>query len=450
MHADTSTFDFAGQRVTVMGLGRHGGGSGVVRWLAERGADVLVTDLGTEEDLTGPLESLRRDLGTVDFACRLGEHNVSDFTDTDLVIVNPAVPKPWDNRFLRSAQAAGVPITTEISLVVDRLPERSRVIGVTGSAGKSTTASMIAAGLETAGVPALLGGNIGGSLLEALPRIREGRPAVVLELSSAMLHWLGGWSPGIAVVTSFAPNHLDWHGDLSHYEHSKRLILAHQKPGNAAVLGPGLSWPIASGVRLQPPGDPIDALRVPGAHNRQNAALALAACRALDDSIDVDAATRGIRAFPGLAHRLRDLGVFGGIRCIDDSKSTTPESAALACRACAELLNGEGRLLLIAGGYDKQVSLDSFGDLPGSPEILAIGQTAEAIRAASAGRVRVCGTLEHAIDEAASLAKPGDLLLLSPGCASWDQFTSFEQRGERFGQLVAQRLGSHKAIGETI
>lgn len=449
MHADTSTFDFAGQRVTVMGLGRHGGGSGVVRWLAEQGADVLVTDLGSEDDLAGPLEALRRDLGNVDFACRLGEHNVSDFTDTDLVIANPAVPKPWKNRFLRAAGAAGVPVGTEIGLVIDRLPDRRRVIGVTGSAGKSTTASMIAAGLESAGVPALLGGNIGGSLLGALPRIREDEPAVVLELSSAMLHWLSGWSPGIAVVTSFAPNHLDWHGELEHYEQSKRAILTNQRPGDAAVLGAGIAWPAAPGVRLAPPGDPISDLRVPGAHNRENAALALAACRALDGSLNIDAATRGIRAFPGLAHRLRDLGVFGGVRCIDDSKSTTPGSAVLACGACAELLEPGAQLRLIAGGYDKRVSLETFGALPGSPEILAIGQTAEAIARIGGERVRVCGTLENAVDEAASRARPGDVLLLSPGCASWDQFTSFEQRGARFAALAAERLGSTNTVGET-
>ncbi len=229
---------FEGLRVTVMGLGRFGGGVGVTRWLVERGASVLVTDMAPAEKLAEPLGDIDDLVRRGVVRTRLGEHNVSDFTDTDLVIANVAVPKPWENRFLRAAQAARVPVTTEIRLTIDRLPSRERTIAITGSAGKSTTSAMIHHALRTLGLPTAFGGNIGGSLLPEIERggiTRETR--VVLELSSAMLHWLGDWSPRVAVFTNFSPNHLDWHGTLEHYRASKMRILRAQRPGDAAVLG---------------------------------------------------------------------------------------------------------------------------------------------------------------------------------------------------------------------
>jgi UDP-N-acetylmuramoylalanine--D-glutamate ligase len=186
--------ELAGARVTVMGLGRFGGGVGVTRWLAAQGADVLVTDLDPAEKLAEPLAAISSlvDSGTV--RLRLGEHNASDFTGCDLVVANPAVPRPWENRFLRAAEAARVPVTTEITLLLSRLPEamRERAVGVTGSVGKSTTTAMVHAGLSAAageGERVLLGGNIGGSLLGGLGRIDD-RAWLVLELSSAMLYWV--------------------------------------------------------------------------------------------------------------------------------------------------------------------------------------------------------------------------------------------------------------------
>src|SRR5690606_11231147 len=134
----------SGRRVTVMGLGRFGGGLGVARFLAAQGADVLVTDLDAEDKLRDSVAALRPLIDAGSVRLRLGEHNVSDFTTCDLVVANPAVPRPWANRFLRAAAAAGIPITTEIGLAVARLPDRRRVVGVTGAAGKSTTAALIA------------------------------------------------------------------------------------------------------------------------------------------------------------------------------------------------------------------------------------------------------------------------------------------------------------------
>jgi UDP-N-acetylmuramoylalanine--D-glutamate ligase len=437
-----------GARVTVMGLGRFGGGEGVVRWLAGRGAEVLLTDLAGPDALAVPLARIRDLVEAGRVRLRLGEHNISDFTTCDLVVANPAVPRPWDNRFLRAARAAGIPVTTEIRLAVERLPDRDRVIGVTGTVGKSTTAAMIHHAL-TAMAPAgsLLGGNIGGSLLDTLDHAADPRRWIVLELSSFMLHWLAPWSPAIAVVTNFSPNHLDWHGTLEHYRASKQAILASQRPGDVAVLGPSVGdWPTGPGVRRIeiPAGDAVPALAVPGLHNALNAAVAARVCEeALGrDPIDADRGPQRarvedqLRSFRGLPHRLESIGERGGRRFYNDSKSTTPEAALLAVRAFAEPPGpGVDRVHLIAGGYDKGADLAPVAALAGQlAGLYAIGATGPAL--ARAGGLW-CGTLEAALHAAWDRSRPGDVILLSPACASWDQFTNFEARGEAFRRLVA-------------
>jgi len=435
--------DFDGARVTVMGLGRFGGGGGVARWLAAKGADVLVTDLEPEERLGDAVAALTDLVAAGRVRLRLGGHNVSDFTSCDLVVANPAVPTPWENRFLRAAHAAGVPVTTEIVLLVERLPARERVIGVTGTVGKSTTAAMIAAGLRGAGQPTTLGGNIGGSLLGELDML-DPSSWIVLELSSAMLHWLGEarWSPGIAVVTGFAPNHADWHGTLDHYEASKRRILAHQAPGDACVLGPGVhGWASAPGVRrtLVDAAARLDGLRVPGVHNAANAAVALAACAAAGASRED--CERGVRAFEGLPHRLQAVCEASAgaetVRVFNDSKATTPEATLVALEAVSAL----GPVHLIAGGYDKGIDLSPIvRAAPRLAGLYTIGATGDALARAAGANAESCGTLEAAVARAFERVRPGDAVLLSPGCASWDQFENYERRGEVFCRLVRERV----------
>ncbi len=443
-----------------MGLGRFGGGLGVTRWLAGQGANVLLTDLDTAERLADPLKSLGPLIESGQVRLRLGEHCEDDFEGADLVVANPAVPSPWDNRFLRAAWHSNVEVTTEIQLTIGQL-NRHRIIGVTGSAGKSTTSAMIHHGLTGMGHRARLGGNLGGSLLGDLVDITM-HEWIVLELSSAMLWWLGrqnpdaamakpGWSPHVAVVTNIRANHLDWHGSFKHYAASKGAITTAQRPGDAIVLSdPGIVGIWADANVSIPPRvarrvvEPVEAdwirsiqLKTPGAHNRLNARTAATAIAvAIENDQVVERALRQISTFPGLPHRLQLVFEHRGICCYNDSKSTTPESAILAVDSFPE----GSRIHLIVGGYDKGSDLQPVADLAGRiAGVYAIGATGPAIHRLHPG-VKVCGTLESAVSQAARHLQAGDILLLSPGCASWDQFTNYEARGHEFSRLVGEIL----------
>ncbi|MSR69039.1 MAG: UDP-N-acetylmuramoyl-L-alanine--D-glutamate ligase [Phycisphaerales bacterium] len=447
---------FAGRRVTVMGLGQFGGGLGVAQWMHQRGACVHITDLASEKTLHNSLEPIAGAITAGAITLRLGSHEMRDFQQADLVIANAAVPRPWENPFLCAARSAGVPVTTEIRLAIERLAT-NRVIAITGSAGKSTTTAMTACALAGSGREVRVGGNIGGSLLGA--PAGSAREWTMLELSSAQLWWLSpesgdnGWSPTIAVLTNIAANHIDWHGTIAHYIESKAQIRRHQSSTDLflsafARESPEQSSQIAressSGAWWMDGSEPAlpavneIALSIPGAHQQRNAQLALAitaACAQFDgESVNLEGARCALKSFSGLEHRLQSVGTVGGVQCFNDSKATTPEATQLAIAA----FDDPARVHLIAGGYDKKVDLSAIRDLaPKLAGLYAIGETAHAI-AAHPPAMRF-ESLTRAVEEAFSRAKAGDILLLSPGCASWDQFINYEERGRLFVNLVRAR-----------
>jgi len=463
--ADTSSPTLRpGARVTVMGLGSFGGGVGAARFLAGRGAQVTVTDLRDDEALA---DSCRQLDGVPGINWRLGEHREEDFRDVDLVVVNPAVASesPW----VEIARQSGALLTTEIGLFWQLNP--GRTIAVTGSNGKSTTAAMIHAILDAGGEGRTwLGGNIGGSLLEQLDAMAS-TDWVVLELSSFQLEHLDRQKAAaeIAVVTNLTPNHLDRHHTLDAYRHAKQAILRWQSPGQAAVLssddpdvagwttagcrlGFGRDTGCGAGVFLGEFADADQAaivrvgevsreiplggwVRIPGRHNLHNAAAATAA--ALLAGAGIADVRRGLQQFAGLPHRLQLVAECRGRRFYNDSLATTPESVAVALAAF------DDPVVLLAGGYDKQIPLAGLADSIGehAKAIALMGETAGMLDRHLADQSNqiprsVCGSLEQAFAWAIAQSSPGDNILLSPGCASYDWFTSFRERGKAFEQLA--------------
>lgn len=435
--------DWSAKRVTVMGLGRFAGGLAVTRYLARNGAAVLLTDLADEHTLAEPLAELQPLIESGAVQLRLGVHTIEDFTQCDAVIANPAVPEPWENPYLSAARDADVPITTEIQLAIEHLDPK-RVIAITGSAGKSTTSAMTHAALRAASVPCILAGNIGSSILDRLDELTE-NTIVTLELSSAMLHWIQDFAPAVAVVTNCSENHTDWHASFDHYKKCKQSILAHQSPCSIAILDESLSdWSTQPRVDriILSQSDIISDCSTPGAHNARNAAFATAAATSIlnQHSIAADQSTitQAVRAFPGLEHRLSLCCESNNIRFYNDSKCTVPGATLLAVSAICETID-PARIHLIAGGYDKGSDLRPIAELaPSLAGLYTIGSTGSTLASAATSNACVCNDLETAMRTIMQRTKPGDAVLLSPGCASWDQFTNYAQRGDRFHQLALE------------
>jgi UDP-N-acetylmuramoylalanine--D-glutamate ligase len=492
--------EWKNKHVTVMGLGRFGGGVGVTRWLARAGAKVLLTDTLPADKLAQSLEQLR----DLEIKLRLGGHERADFCTADLVVVNPAVRD--DSPFLQAARAAGVPLTTEINLFVERCP--ARCVGVTGSVGKSTIAAMIGHLLQKAtpgstgvplvnhgniGVPPVdprgtavppvsgtglstarrvwVGGNIGRSLLDDLPAMRPD-DVVVLELSSFQLQRtpLVGWSPQIAVITNVTANHLDWHGSFPAYLEAKLNVVRYQDPARDAIVIADvpklmghfdqLSGDLAGLWRYGLDGDdPVAVaqttaaiecddrrlrwrdvrLGVPGRHNRLNAAAALTVAHLL--GVEASAAVAALATFEALPDRLQRVAVRDGVTYYNDSKSTTPEAAIIAMEAVPP------PLLIILGGYDKGSDLRSVAETAARKAKFAagIGQTGRKLIdmvQAAGGAGDLCGDLATAVAACRCRAEPGDTVLLSPACASWDQFDDYRARGQMFTRLVTADTGA--------
>ena len=426
-----------GRRVTVMGLGHFGGGVAAARWLALGGAVVTVTDLADESVLAEALTALE---GEPIAAYHLGGHRQEDFREAELVVVNPAV-RPG-NPFLALARQSGARLATEIELLMEHCP--ARVVGVTGSNGKSTTAAMTAAILRADGRRVYLGGNLGGSLLDRLDQIAAADWAV-LEISSFQLFHAarGARMPEVAVVTGCTPNHLDWHGTPAQYAAAKQRMLTGQKAGDLAVLNTAdpevASWGDLVRGRLVPllPEQELPPLAVPGRHNRLDARLAAAA--ALGVGCSGEAVREGLASFRTLPGRLELVAVIDGRQLYNDTAATTPESTVAALAAL------EGPLWLLAGGGDKG---SAFGELAEAIVRRARGAAFfGAVRGRLAGAVlarqpgfpcTAVQTMAEALRWCWRQSRPGDKIVLSPACTSHDQFQNFRRRGARFVELLAR------------
>jgi len=452
-----------GRKVLVMGLGRFGGGVDAVRFAVKSGAHVVVTDKATAEQLRDSMGQLR-DLPDIEY--HLGRHDAEDFAVADVIVANPAVPP--DSEFLRIARRHGRTITSQIGLFFQACP--ARIIGITGANGKSTTTTLTAHLLERAAPPASqrtyekvwLSGNIGDRpLLTILDQV-DGRDLVVLEISSFQIEQLAQVrkAPHVALLTNLTPNHLDRYGTFEAYCGAKEGIFQFQPLDlNAPAVSlfnaedeVACSW--FRKYRGQPgrvcrtfsADDVNDDIRavyaLPGRANLANlaAAMAIAGCFGVSNPSIRDC----LPDFKALPHRLELVVDANGIRWYNDSKATTPEGTmvALAAFECPKII--------IAGGYDKHTPFDELGRkiAAATKAAILIGQTArqiaDAIQAASHGGcgtdVRFAGSLAEAVELASQLAGAGDVVLLSPACASYDMFENYQQRGRLFAEL-ARRAG---------
>ena len=407
---------FAGKTYGVYGLARTG--RSVVDTLVASGASVLAWDDGAAARAawTGELTDL----------------NTADLTKLDAMIVSPGVPH--DAPLFVAATNAGIPVIGDIELFAQARAElpAHKVVGITGTNGKSTTTALVHHILEVAGVPARMGGNIGLPILGQVPLPAGG--VYVLELSSFQLDLTLTLDCDVAVLLNITPDHLDRHGSLEAYAASKARLFAMQSPGHAAVFtsDDAPSAAIATTpVARDHPGDQRDWPNLQGPHNLQNAVAASATARAL--GIDDATIARGLATYRGLPHRMETVRELRGVRYVNDSKATNPTSTAPALAAFPHIH-------WIAGGLAKTDELDAcapwFGHVRAT---YLIGDAAPLFgRLLAALPTTQAGTLDRAVALAAAAAQPGEVVLLSPACASYDQFKDFEARGAAFRAAVGE------------
>jgi len=457
--------DYSGKNVIVIGAARQG--LAISRFLAARRAHVVLTDSRPAADLAAESAALA-DL-PVEFA--FGGHPESLLEGADLICVSGGVPLTIP--FLVAARNRGIPLSNDSQIFIDECP--ATVIGITGSAGKSTTTALVGLmaqkhfEMKNSNHHAWVGGNIGNPLIDDLDQMQDD-DLVIMELSSFQLE-LMTTSPQVAAILNITPNHLDRHSSMQAYIEAKSRILRYQHQGDVAVLNRDDegSWNLLDQARtdvisfgLKAPGYrengtyvekgqimlqigkdrlkllPVEWINLRGEHNLYNA---LAACAiAAGATISLPGIQLAIETFDGVPHRLELVRELNGVRWYNDSIATAPE------RSIAAINSFEEPIILLLGGRDKKLPWDKLAQLIRRrvSRVVIFGEAgnliAEAIGPKQPGQamrsVVRCATLQEAIKTAHNQAEPGDVVLLSPGCTSYDAFKDFEERGQAFRKWV--------------
>lgn len=445
---DASTH-FRGKRITVMGLGLLGRGVGDARYLAECGAELIVTDLKSREELAKSVAQLNS-FPNITFV--FGEHRLEDFNNRDLILKAAGVPLA--STYIAEAKKNRIPVRMSADLFaeISGIP----IIGVTGTRGKSTVAHMLHAILREAGEPVLLGGNVRG--VSTLALLRDATPShtAVLELDSWQCQGFGeaGISPHTAVFTTLYADHLNYYGSTSlttgkdamdTYLADKANIFLNQKADDILVLGKQCAPTIIEkyGERIESKTLVVDELKLPdtwilktpGRHNRYNAALALAAARAT--GIPDDASRRALETFPGVPGRLELIAEKNGVKIYNDTTATTPEATLAALEGLRQGSGENKNLILILGGADKGLDMAALVAKLAEVKrvVLLAGSGTERVRADVSG-APVYDTLEAAVADAHEHAGPGDIILFSPAFASFGMFENEFDRGDQFTAIV--------------
>ena len=451
--------DLKNKRVLVVGLARSG--VAAVGLACAKGAVVTAADRRSGEEL-GPAAVRLAGLGA---RLALGAHDERLFLDTDLVVVSPGVPLALPE--IQAARRAGVPVVGEVELASWYL--NGTLVGVTGTNGKSTVTSLIGCLCESSGARTFAGGNLGRPLSEAVLE-GGGFDYLVCELSSFQLEGIDRFRPRVACLTNLTPDHIDRYPSHEAYGLAKKRIFSNQTEADFGVVnardpatlalvdgercarlsfGFGPPAPRAARwdgeqivVRIEADEEryPVRNRALRGDHNLENAMAAILAARLA--GVAPAHVQAGLDRYPGLAHRLESAGVVGGVEYVNDSKATNVDSTIVALRAFAS------RVWLVAGGRGKGAPYAPMVEAARGrlAAVLAIGEDAPMLVAAFAGEAEVvaCSDVAGALEVATARARPGDVVLLSPACASYDQFRNFEERGDHFKALV-RRLAARGA-----
>jgi UDP-N-acetylmuramoylalanine--D-glutamate ligase len=451
--ANSFIMDVKGQRALVVGLGKSGVSSAL--FLAERGAKVAVSDAKSPEQLRHEIPLLL-DHG---ISVETGQHGERTFRDQDLIVVSPGVP--FDVPQLVHARERGIPVIGEVELAARFL--KGHIVAITGSNGKTTTTTLAGDVIAAGGRAALVGGNIGTPSITFVEQAADDT-WIVLEISSFQLETIETFHPQIAVVLNITPDHLDRHHTFDNYAAAKARIFENQAAADFAVLnadnepaaalaiqvkaevywfsrleevnrgafvrGDHIAWRDQQGTRTILP---LGEIALKGAHNIENVLAAV--CVGMLAGIQPEQIRRAVANFKAVEHRLEYVATVGGVEYYNDSKATNVDATIKA------LESFPGRIHLILGGKDKGTDYDVLNDLLKErvKRVYTIGAAAGKIEAQAKGAEIVgVGTLEAAVRRATEAATPGDIVLLAPACASFDQFDSYEHRGRVFKDLVRQ------------
>lgn len=458
--------DFKGKKITVMGLGLHGGGTATVAFLSALGAKLVVTDLKTKEELAPSLEKLGN-LENVEYV--FGQHRVEDFTNVDMVIKNPSVP--WTNKHIKLALEKNIPVEMDASLFFQLC--KNPIVGITGTKGKTTTSALIFEILKEAGKNPVRAGSGQVAVLDKLKDLKEDS-TVVFELSSWRLSALGRIrkSPQVAVLTNIYPDHLNYYKTMEEYIADKKYIFSNQKPEDFCVInwdneylqkmepeiksqiikfsekriGEGKFAYLNEGIVYFNDGTEekevirVSEITLKGSHNISNILAAVGAGCAMGAKIEQ--IKKGIQNFHGLPHRLEFVRELGGVKYYNDTSATTPESAIAGINSFSE------PIVLIAGGSDKNLEMSEWGKIiaekaksviflkgAGTDKIISVMKK-NAGEEAENKEFKIVDSMEKAVESARAEANQGDVVLLSPGAASFGLFTNEFDRGDKFRETV--------------
>jgi UDP-N-acetylmuramoylalanine--D-glutamate ligase len=448
------------KRVLVVGLGRSGVAAAF--FLQDHGARVTVSDTKSEAQLQKEISGLL-DRG---ISLETGRHSERTFRDQDLIVVSPGVPS--DQPQLQHARALGIPVIGEVELACRFL--QGKIIAITGSNGKTTTTTLVGEILNKSGKKTLVGGNIGTPVISLVGQSSPDH-LLVLEISSFQLETIQQFRPWIAAILNITPDHLDRHRTFQAYVDAKARIFENQQAGDFALLNAddpscaglkdkvkaALYWfnrkqPVENGTYLEKdqivfrasgrvtPVVPVGDIQLKGAHNLENVLAAV--CVAMLAGCEPNQVGQAVAGFRGVEHRLEPVATIHGVAYYNDSKATNVDATIKA------LESFPGNIHIILGGKDKGSDYTVLVPLlrERAKSVYLIGAAAEKIASQIQGATRIVqsGTLDRAVRQASEAAASGDIVLLAPACASFDQFENYEQRGRIFKELV-QALAAKSA-----